>query len=279
MQQLCITEQDSTTQAMTSIIYLVARILAKLIWKQEFLDECDRIGDCATVSTLTLPSLCVNSDKTSNNCYRDCMGLSINIRSHGLPMGAGLGSSAALSVAVAASCLRLYGMLYPSESNSLYFANNTSYTNITIANATIDAIRPTNELLHVINAWAYASEILLHGSPSGLDNTTSCYGGFVKFSRGRSPSTASTGQPPSLSSLSSQQQPSSSSPSSFEMLPTTQAALQHTSWMIVNTKIPRSTKKLVAAVRVLYDSYPEVIQPIIDSIDQIANKFVALLAK
>ena len=27
----------------------------------------------------------------------------------------------------------------------------------------------------------YAGEVLIHGNPSGLDNTTSCFGGMVKF--------------------------------------------------------------------------------------------------
>ncbi|CAN0281519.1 unnamed protein product, partial [Hapterophycus canaliculatus] len=32
-----------------------------------------------------------------------------------------------------------------------------------------------------INAWAFAGETVLHGTPSGLDNTVSCYGGAIKF--------------------------------------------------------------------------------------------------
>ena len=39
-------------------------------------------------------------------------------------------------------------------------------------------------LLPVVNGWAYAAEVVIHGSPSGLDNTTSCFGGAVRFRKG-----------------------------------------------------------------------------------------------
>jgi mevalonate kinase len=35
-----------------------------------------------------------------------------------------------------------------------------------------------------INAWAYCGECVVHGKPSGLDNTISVYGGAVKFAKG-----------------------------------------------------------------------------------------------
>ncbi|CAN0587263.1 unnamed protein product, partial [Ectocarpus sp. 12 AP-2014] len=38
--------------------------------------------------------------------------------------------------------------------------------------------------LERINAWAFAGETVLHGTPSGLDNTVSCYGGAIKFVKG-----------------------------------------------------------------------------------------------
>lgn len=44
--------------------------------------------------------------------------------------------------------------------------------------------RPSSSELELINSWAYAGETVLHGTPSGLDNTVSCYGGAIKFVKG-----------------------------------------------------------------------------------------------
>ncbi len=40
--------------------------------------------------------------------------------------------------------------------------------------------------------------------------------------------------------------------------------------MLVNTKVPRSTRVLVAGVRVLHDRFPSVMQPVLDSIDKLS---------
>lgn len=44
--------------------------------------------------------------------------------------------------------------------------------------------RPPPCELERINAWAFAGETVLHGTPSGLDNTVSCYGGAIRFVKG-----------------------------------------------------------------------------------------------
>lgn len=72
-------------------------------------------------------------------------GLSLTAMSGGLPIGAGLGSSAALGVACAAALLYAAGGA-PAEPK-------------------------------VVNDWALATEVVQHGNPSGLDNAISCFGG------------------------------------------------------------------------------------------------------
>jgi mevalonate kinase len=69
-----------------------------------------------------------------------------------VPPGAGLGSSAAVSVAFAAAyaCLAAGSM-------------------------------PAREL---VNAAAFEGEKIVHGNPSGVDNTVSTYGGFLVYRRG-----------------------------------------------------------------------------------------------
>ncbi|CAN0433912.1 unnamed protein product, partial [Ectocarpus sp. 13 AM-2016] len=99
-------------------------------------------------------------------------GLSLRAFSASLPVGAGLGSSAALCVATSAALTRLADI---------------------IARITVEggveregggSRRPSDAELERINAWAFAGETVLHGTPSGLDNTVSCYGGAIKFVKG-----------------------------------------------------------------------------------------------
>ncbi len=68
-----------------------------------------------------------------------------------LPIGAGLGSSAAYATSLAGALASFIG-----ESRR-----------------------------DVINEWAFAAEKILHGTPSGVDNAVSCHGGALKFSSGK----------------------------------------------------------------------------------------------
>ncbi|MFQ6136465.1 MAG: mevalonate kinase [Candidatus Hydrothermarchaeales archaeon] len=76
-------------------------------------------------------------------------GISIEIDSK-IPMGAGLGSSASLSVAIPKAISETYSKPLPK---------------------------------HEINEVAYEIEKFNHGTPSGGDNSTCCYGGFVWFQK------------------------------------------------------------------------------------------------
>ncbi|CAB4062166.1 E2.7.1.36 [Lepeophtheirus salmonis] len=79
-------------------------------------------------------------------------GLKISVKSD-IPMGAGLGSSAALSVCLAAGLLSI--------------------------NEHKNATDPD-----VISKYALLSEKILHGSPSGIDSSVSSYGGLISFKNG-----------------------------------------------------------------------------------------------
>lgn len=71
-----------------------------------------------------------------------------------IPIGAGMGSSAAIAVAFSACYAWLGG------------------------------VNPSAEL--VLNA-AYEAEKIIHGTPSGIDNTVSTLGGFIIYRRGEAP--------------------------------------------------------------------------------------------
>jgi|GEM_PF-1641043 len=94
-------------------------------------------------------------------------GVCIVVRSRNLPVGAGLGSSAAFGVALSASLMKLAVELKPRELKSDTLLGGR--------------YRPSTCVKDEINQWAYAAECIMHGNPSGLDNYVSCNGGAVKL--------------------------------------------------------------------------------------------------
>ncbi len=43
--------------------------------------------------------------------------------------------------------------------------------------------------------------------------------------------------------------------------------------LLINTKIPKNTKVQVSNVRALYDEFPQVVQPVLESIQSISKAF------
>ncbi|XP_055861558.1 mevalonate kinase-like [Biomphalaria glabrata] len=137
-----------------------------------------------------------------------------------LPVGAGLGSSAAFSVSLSAALLQLAGHI-----DSLKLADGiTSWS---------------NEDKIVINKWGFICEKIIHGRPSGIDNSISTYGGALKMQNGQI--------------------------THLEKMP-------QLSVMLVNTKVPRSTMVLVAGVRQKYNLYQDVMEPILNSVEAITKR-------
>jgi len=92
--------------------------------------------------------------------------------------------------------------------------------------------------LKIVNELAYEMEKLSHGNPSGVDNTVATFGGVLIYKSG---SYHFLSQPPQ-----------------FNML-------------VVNSCISRDTKKIVEKVRICYEQYPVIIEPVLNSMDQISN--------
>lgn len=96
----------------------------------------------------------------------DCIegGLTFTVRST-LPIGAGLGSSASISVCLASGFAYLGGHIKPAslEKDS-------------------KIVKDSNECLF-IDAWSYMGEKCIHGNPSGIDNAVATHGGAVMFQR------------------------------------------------------------------------------------------------
>jgi len=191
-------------------------------WLREYYSDCSNpnVAQGMFAVTYLLLRLLPESLQTDRHS------VDITVRSQQLPIGAGLGSSAAFSVALAAACCLLRGAA-PSPWQV-----------------------PDAAQQRTINQWAFAAEVLLHGSPSGLDNTTSCLGGFVFFRR---------------------QEPQSQ----CERLQ--EGALPPLRLLLLNTRQPRSTRSLVARVQALKSRLPLVVDPVLDSIHAISLRFRELL--
>lgn len=142
-----------------------------------------------------------------------------------LPVGAGLGSSASFAVSIASAFMTWFK-----------------------ENFTLSSVGFDNTKLENINDLSYELECIIHGTPSGIDNTVSTYGGMILM-EGKKKVTPMTWEHEKLRVI------------------------------IVNTSVPRNTKDLVAGVRMRYENPEshEYMEEIMDSIDKISNRFVDMI--
>ncbi|XP_033289137.2 mevalonate kinase-like [Orcinus orca] len=99
------------------------------------------------------------------------------------------------------------------------------------------ASRWTKENLELINKWAFRGWGVIHGNPSGVDNAVSTWGGVLRYQQGK---ISSLKRPPTLKIL------------------------------LINTRVPQSTKALVAGIRSRLLKFPEIMAPFLTSIDTIS---------
>ena len=105
--------------------------------REEVLERVRRfVGDDQGLSRAVLAGLYLIAELANS-------AVTLRVKSAGLPLGAGLGSSAAFAVATAAALCAQRG------------------------------IRDRD----IVNQWAFTAEVICHGTPSGLDNAVACFGG------------------------------------------------------------------------------------------------------
>ena len=140
-----------------------------------------------------------------------------------IPIGAGLGSSAALSVCLAAGLLAIRDEVREGKAVS----------------------QGPGDDREEICRLAFVSERILHGNPSGVDNSVSTYGGIVKFAKGE------------ISSL------------------------DHVSFrprvLLINSEVSRSTKVMVDRVRAQSVRTPQAVDGIMEAIDGISRDCLGTL--
>ncbi|KAE8634265.1 hypothetical protein XENTR_v10002246 [Xenopus tropicalis] len=138
-----------------------------------------------------------------------------------LPTGAGLGSSAAYCVCLAAAMLTYCGRI----ADPMREEAKTS--------------RWSQTELDLINQWAFQGEKVIHGNPSGVDNAVGTWGGALQYQSGR-------------------------------ITPIERVPMLHI--LLTNTKVPRSTKVLVAGVKEKLLKFPDIIEPVLSSIHAISQE-------
>lgn len=173
-------------------------------------------------------------------------GLELCIEKPTLPIAAGLGSSAAVSVATTTALLSAC-----TASRIREYQEELQLSAVPHAHFSGDpegiVARPQHMFEELINTWALSAETLFHGSPSGLDNTVATYGGALLYRKGQSPAFTQIEGMPSLNVL------------------------------VTNTKQPKSTSKLVQGVKELRDKKPELVDAYmrtIGSITELVEVFV-----
>jgi len=136
-----------------------------------------------------------------------------------LTVGAGLGSSASFGAALATTFLILAGHF-----------DRDSY------------LSEANQAL--ISSWAYESERVNHGTPSGLDNTVCTYGGMLRYVKGQGFQSLKIQKPLNI--------------------------------LLVDSRVSRSTADIVAKVRHLGDAFPQLIEAIWQACEELVAAAVPL---
>ncbi|CAK9160127.1 unnamed protein product [Ilex paraguariensis] len=142
-----------------------------------------------------------------------------------LPQSSGLGSSAALCVSLSAALLAL------SDAVNLDFGQQ-------------GWLMFGESELELVNKWAFGGEKIIHGKPSGIDNTVSTYGNMIKFRSG------------DLMRIKSNMP--------LKML-------------ITNTKVGRNTKALVASVSERKVRHPDAMISVFTAVDSISNELASII--
>ncbi|KAH9323558.1 hypothetical protein KI387_018197, partial [Taxus chinensis] len=142
-----------------------------------------------------------------------------------LPLGSGLGSSAAFCVATSGAVLALSGALNLDSLQDVWLSLDESKQAI-------------------VNKWAFEGEKIIHGRPSGIDNTVSTFGNLVKYKSGH---------------LTHIQQ------------------IFPVKMLITNTKVGRKTKAVVAGVSERWSRHPKAMNAVFSAVNDISEEISEII--
>lgn len=99
-----------------------------------------------------------------------------------LPIGAGLGSSASFSACASTAILLLHQRIsVPPLPAPTRESSKDDPGHIHVSHQGRRAIPPA--IAEEVNRWAFVSEKILHGNPSGVDNSVAVFGGALAYTR------------------------------------------------------------------------------------------------
>ncbi|XP_022719373.1 mevalonate kinase-like [Durio zibethinus] len=142
-----------------------------------------------------------------------------------LPVGAGLGSSAAYCVALSAALLAF-----------------SDSVNLDVSQKGWLIFKETD--IELLNRWALEGEKIIHGKPSGVDNSVSTFGNMIKFKSGDM-ARINSNMPLRV--------------------------------LITNTKVGRDTKALVANVSARKSRHPNAMCSVLNAIEAISDEWSAII--
>lgn len=146
-----------------------------------------------------------------------------------IPIGAGLGSSAAFAVCVSAA-FYIYTMAQVQPNFAKTFNETASMDD-------------REQLNNTVSSWAFLSERIMHGTPSGLDNTVCTFGNVVQFTK---------------------------CPKRFINI----GVKSTMNIMLVNTGVSRNTLEIVGKVKKLREDHTKMIDYILDAMGALVDDVV-----
>ncbi|EIN03696.1 cystathionine beta-lyase [Punctularia strigosozonata HHB-11173 SS5] len=161
-----------------------------------------------------------------------------------LPVGAGLGSSASFSVCCATSLLLLHERIsLPRPAAPTSDGQDGLPGHVHISHQGRRAIPP--DTAEEVNRWAFVAEKILHGNPSGVDNSVAVYGGALAYTR------AGFGRKSGMEPI---------------------QGFKSMKFLLTDTTVSRDTKRLVAGVSEKKAREPELVDGILAAIQSISEE-------
>lgn len=166
-------------------------------------------------------------EASSADFLRELPGFTLDFKSN-ITIGSGLGSSASFAVCLAATFCTFLRVR----------------TNATFVRDFNEASKEEQTFFkNTISNWAFCSERIMHGTPSGLDNTISTFGNVVQFTK----------NPQKI----------------IDVNLRTKLNI-----MLVNSGVSRNTLKIVQQVKELRDQHKQIIDTIMNAMGALVNDVV-----